>query len=332
MTLALCAVCCLATQSISATDSYYDVISKVQPKVVKVFGAGGLRSLEHYQSGFLISADGHVLTAWSYVLDSDSVSVVLNDGRRFQGTLLGADPRLEIAILKIDASELQHFELTQSVSLRAGDRVLAFTNLFGVATGDEASSVLHGQVAAATPLAARRGAFDTPYGGLAYILDAMTNNPGSAGGALTNHRGQLAGIVGKELRSRVDNTWLNYAIPINELDAAVKDILAGKLRPRVDETARRPAEPMSLRLLGITLVPDVVARTPPYIDRITPGSAAEKAGLRADDLVLFVNGHIASSIEALNDQLAHVDRIDEIRLVIQRGQELIEVSLFANSR
>lgn len=312
-----------------AGESYVQIISEVQPKIVKIFGAGGLRGLEHYQSGFLISAEGHVLTSWSYVLDTDYISVVLNDGRRMQGNLVGADPRLEIAVLKVDAVDLPHFTMDQAVALRAGDRVLAFSNLFGVATGDEAASVQHGLVSAVTSLAARRGVFETPYSGPAYVLDAMTNNPGAAGGALTDRRGRLAGILGKELRNSLDNTWLNYAVPVRELDTAVKDILAGKSRPSADNTARKPAQAVTLALLGITLVPDVLARTPPYIDRIATGSPAEKAGLRPDDLVLFVNGQIASSIKTLNEQLERIDRIDEVRLIVQRGQDLIEVSLFA---
>ena len=312
-----------------AGESYVQVISQVQPKIVKIFGAGGLRGLEHYQSGFLISAEGHVLTSWSYVLDTDNISVVLNDGRRLQGNLVGADPRLEIAVLKVDAGDLPHFAIDQAATLRVGDRVLAFSNLFGVAAGDEAASVQHGLVAAVTSLAARRGVFETPYSGPAYVLDAMTNNPGAAGGALTDRRGRLAGILGKELRNSLDNPWLNYAVPVRELETAVKDIIAGKSRPSVDNTARKPAQAVTLALLGITLVPDVLARTPPYIDRIATGSPAEKAGLHPDDLVLFVNGQIAPSIKVLNEQLERIDRIDEVRLTVQRGQDLIEVSLFA---
>ena len=110
--------------------------------------------------------------------------------------------------------------------------MLAFSNLFGVATGDESVSMLHGTIAATTTLAARRGAYETPYQGPVYVLDAMTNNPGAAGGALTNLRGELLGMLGKELRSSRNNTWLNYAMPANELVDAVESIRAGQARPR----------------------------------------------------------------------------------------------------
>src|SRR5687768_12800242 len=100
--------------------SLADVIDQTQPKVVKIFGAGGLRGLEAYQSGFLISDQGHVLTAWSYVLDSDAVTVYLNDGRKFQAEVVGMDPRSEIAVLKIDGEGLPHFNLDEAVPLEAG--------------------------------------------------------------------------------------------------------------------------------------------------------------------------------------------------------------------
>lgn len=311
-------------------DSYATTIAAIQPKLVKIYGAGGLRGLESYQSGMLISADGFVLTAWSYVLDSDVVTVTLDDGRRFTAELVGADPRLEIAVLKIPATELAYFNLDAAVDIDAGGRVLAFSNLYGVATGDEPASVLHGVVSAKTKLSARRGAFQTPYQGTVYVLDAMTNNPGAAGGALTDRQGRLVALLGKELRNALNNTWLNYALPISELVVAVEDIKAGKARPRnVEEVAKRPVEAHSLAGLGLRLVPDVLAKTPPFVDRIERGSLADKAGLRPDDLVLFVNGRIVSSCKSLVDELSLIDRGEPVQLMVERNSELIEISLAA---
>ena len=317
------------------SPSLSDVIQAVQPKMVKIYGAGGVSGLEAYQSGFLISANGHVLTAWSYVLDteSDEVTVILHDGRKFEAKLVGADPRLEIAVLKFEAEELPHFKLDESVTLEAGGRVLAFSNLFNVATGDEAVSVLKGIVAAKTPLSARRGAFQTTYAGTVYVVDAMTNNPGATGGALTDRRGRLVGLLGKELRNSLNNTWLNCAIPIAELAGAVDDILAGRVRPRsaaAQANTKKPKEPVTLGLLGVSLVPDVLPKTPPFVDRVSPGSPAQKAGLRPDDLVLFVNERAVSSCKVLREELTFIDRIDEVRLIVQREQELKEFTLVAD--
>lgn len=327
----LLAAALLTSAPARAQDSLASVVAQTQPKVVKIYGAGGVRGLEHYQSGVLISAEGHILTAWSHVLDSDELVVLMHDGQRYLAQLVGSDPALEIALVKVAGSDLPHFDLEQAKRLTVGTQVLAFSNLFNIATGDEPVSVQRGVVSAVTNLAARRGAFQSPYRGTVYVVDAVTNNPGAAGGVLTTRRGELAGLLGKELRSAQDTTWLNFAVPIEELRTSVADLLAGKARPRSQkETVRRPADPMTLELLGIVLVPDVLSKTPPYVDRVRPGSPAAKAGLRADDLIVFLNDATINSGQLLRDELQLIDRIDEVRLVVLRGNELIKVSLFAD--
>lgn len=309
-------------------ESQADVAEQTEPKTVKIYGAGGLRGLEAYQSGLLISGEGHILTVWSYVLDSDVITIALNDGRKLEAQLLGMDPRLEIAVLKIDAQELPHFNLDEAVVLEAGARVLAFNNLYGIATGNEPSSVLHGIVTAKTDLAARSGAYETIYRGPVYVLDAMTNNPGAPGGALTDRRGRLAGILGKELRNAHTSTLLNYALPIGELNQAIDDIRAGKSRPAArEEDAKKPKEAVSLALLGIQLVPDFLERTPPFVEGVRLDSPAARAGIKADDLILFMNGRIVQSCKLVRDELTFIDRLDEVRLTVQRGQELLDVTL-----
>jgi S1-C subfamily serine protease len=320
--LALCARPAAAQQSLAST------IESVQPKMVKLYGAGGLRGLEPYQSGFLISDEGHILTVWSYVLDADVITATLDDGRKLTAEVVGMDPRLEIAVLKVDAQDMPHFNLDEAVNLEPGQRVLAFSNLYGVAAGNEPTSVLRGIVSAKSDLTARRGAFETNYRGKVYVVDAMTNNPGAAGGALTDGKGRLAGLLGKELRNSQTNTWLNYAIPISELAQAVIDIRAGKLRASTrDENTKKPKEAHSLAALGVHLVPDFLAKTPPFVETVRPGSPAAKAGIRTDDLILFVNEHLVPSHKQVVEELTFIDRLDPVRLTLQRGQELIEVEL-----
>jgi serine protease Do len=319
----------LARDTYAQSDSFAEIIAATQPRIVKIYGSGGLRGLEAYQSGFLISAEGHVLTAWSYVLDADDfITVVMNDGTRYTGQIVGHDPRLEIALLKIEATGLPYFNLDEATELEPGARVLAFSNLFGIAVGAEPASVLHGSVMAITDLAARRGAFQTVYRGPVYIVDAMTNNPGAAGGALTDRQGQLAGMLGKELRNALDNTWLNYAIPMSELKSSVHDLLAGRTPPRrTAEDTRRPPNPHALPDLGIVLVPDILAKTPPFVDRTTTDSPAAVAGLRPDDLILFVNDRMVSSCQELKEELSFIDRIDPVRMTVQRGLELLDIDI-----
>jgi serine protease Do len=311
--------------------SFAAVARGVQPKVVKLYGAGGFQGLESYQSGLLISPQGHVLTVWSYVLDGDDVVVVLDDGRRFTAQHVAADPLSEIAVLKFDPGDdaVPFFDLSAAVTAEPGARVLAFSNLFGIATGDEAVSMLHGVVSALAPLDARRGAFATNFHGEVYVVDAAANNPGAAGGALTDSQGRLLGMLGKELRSGVTGTWLNYALPVAAFATTVEDMLAGRFTPPELTELDRPDNPLSLAVLGIVLVPDVVTRTPPYVDRVVPDSPAARAGLRADDLVVTINAQVAASCR---DAVKLVERLEsdaEVQLAVLRGSEFLEFTLTA---
>ena len=106
----LLALAILLPRPAEAQNSLAEISAQAQPKIVKIFGAGGLRGLEAYQSGFLISGEGHILTAWSYVLDSDVITVYLHDGRKLTADVVGMDPRSENAVLKIESPGLPHFK------------------------------------------------------------------------------------------------------------------------------------------------------------------------------------------------------------------------------
>jgi serine protease Do len=84
---------------------------------------------------------------------------------------------------------------------------------------------------------------------------------------------------------------------------------------------------MLLATLGIVLVPEVLERTPAYVDQVRPGSAAARAGLRPDDLIILVGSHLTASCKALRGELAWIDREDRLPLTILRGQDLVEVQL-----
>lgn len=328
--LFLCAARPASAQTAGA--SLADVVARLQPKMVKIYGAGGLRSLEAYQSGMLISPEGHILTAYSYVLDTDNPRAVLWDGRRFDAKLLGADPRLEVAVLKIDAAGLPAFDLNAAADPEPGTPILALSNLFGAATGNEPASVQQGVISTRTRLDARRGVFETPYRGPVYVLDAVTNNPGAAGGALVTASGELAGMLGKELRNAQNNTWLNYAMPAAEIRKSVEAIRAGKFVAAAEDPQRKkPQRPMTLALLGVILVPDVGDRTPPYVDGVVPGSPAAKAGIAADDLVTLVDDRLIQTSKALRGELEAIDFEDPVRLTVMRGDQLKDFQLQAET-
>lgn len=324
----LLAVVMLFMACTESAASIVDTIDQVQPKIVKIYGAGGIHAMEAYQSGVVISPEGHVLTAFSHVLDTDEITAVLADGRRLDAKLLGADPRLDVAVLKIEATGLPCFDLGKAPKVEAGTRVLALSNCFGVAMGNEAASVQKGTISVVTRLEARRGAFETPYRGPVYVLDVTTNNSGTAGGALVTRQGELVGMLGKELRNSLNNTWLNYALPIEELRQSVGEIRAGKFVARREPDAgKKPQRSLELASLGIMLIPDVLERTPPYVDHVRSGSAADQAGIRPDDLIVLLGDRLVQSCKMLASDLEYVDYEDAVKLTVLRGQELIEVSL-----
>jgi serine protease Do len=314
-----------AAQADEAPRTSQQTIAAVQPRMVKIFGAGGLANLQAYGTGFLVSADGYIATVWSHVLDSDVVTVILADGRRFYGKVVSAAPEIDLAVLKIDAESLPHFDLSAAPTVGPGTRVLGFSNMFKVATGDELHSVLHGVVAARTPLTARRGRFEVPYRGPVYIVDAITNNSGGAGGALTTYDGRLLGMIGRELRNSESNVWINYAIPMTELAEPIRVIIEGRSTLREKPAAENATTGYVPADLGLVLVPDVVQRTPAFIEEIQPGSLLDGQGLQPDDLIVFLNDEIVHSIRSLREQISRLQAEDDLSIVVRRGNELVPV-------
>jgi S1-C subfamily serine protease len=300
------------------------VIAAAARKVVKLYGAGGLRGLEAYQSGILVSPDGRILTVASTVLDSTQLDCVLDDGRRYEARLVGIDPRRELAVLQIEAEDLPCFTPeAPDDRVLPGTRVVALSNMFGVAAGDERVTAQRGVVAAVVPLEARRGAAEAPFRGAVYVLDCTTNNPGSPGGALIDARGRLVGMLGKELRSTAAGIWLNYALPEPELAAGSEAILTGDVAA-VDDAGTTPFDP---RLLGAILVPDLLDRTPPFVESVDPGSAAARAGLAADDLVIAVGGRTVTTRAGVEQVLGGLAEGDAVKFTVIRRGALVDLNL-----
>lgn len=316
-----------STATHAQTTSVQEAIATTLPRVVKINGTGGSRGLESYQSGCLISKDGHVLTVWSYVLDSDVVTVTLHDGSQSEGKLLGFDPRLDIAVLKIELTDNSCFDFKAPLSAETGDRILAFSNLYGVATGNEPVSIQQGYITSISPLSAGNGAFDSPWHGDAIKMDAMTNNPGAAGGAITDTHGHLIGMIGRELQDRQTGEWLNYALPLDAIAPSIDKILSGKMQVLDESDRRTPAESMTPELLGFRLVPNIVLKTPPFVDRVAWKSTAGQSGMKADDLIIEVNGAMTPTTADVRRRLSTIDRDAEVTIAVQRKNAFVEFVL-----
>src|SRR5438552_6263569 len=265
------------------------VTEQVNQKMVKIFGSGGIRGISAYGTGVVVSPDGYVLTENTPMLDTPDLVVHLWDGRRLPAKVVVGEPELDAALVKIDkAEELPYFDvaaLAKAPPAQPGDLILAFSNLFEIATREEPMSVQHGVIAAYSKLHGRRGIFEAPYTGDVYVIDAITNNPGAGGGAITNRKGELLRIIGKEVRNTLSDTWINYAVPIHVLANFVEKGKKGEYKLIVKPKA--VSGPGVYH--GIILVPNVVERTPPFVEDTIPGSPGARAGLKPDDLIVYVN-------------------------------------------
>ncbi len=332
-----------------AQSPFQETVVEVNRKMVKLYGSGGFRGLPAYGTGILISPKGHILTAANHLLETPDLRVHLYDGSRYQAKVIVIEPVLDVALVKIEVADageydrldLPHFDVVEAMNAplaQPGDWVLAFSNQFQIAVRDEPMSVQRGVIAAYAKLHGRRGIFDATYTGDVYIVDAITNNPGAAGGALTTRTGRLLGVIGRELRNTLSETWLNYAIPINarvetkQEDGSTRVV---SMRELFEKGPRGEYKPANVRKKergiggyhGIILVPNVVDRTPPYVDAVRPDSPAQKAGLQPDDLIVYVDGEPVNSIAAFNEYISKTNPGNEIVLEIRRGDRLISVRM-----
>jgi serine protease Do len=344
LVLALTAGILLADAAAARSQhSFTDVARRVNPKMVKLFGAGGFKGLPAYGTGILVSPQGHILTVNNHLLATTDLKIHLADGRAFLVRVVSREPELDLALLKIDddaLKDLPYFDIAEAAKrplASAGDWIVAMSNQFHIATRDEPMSVQRGVIAAVTDLRGRRGDFDPPYNGEAYFLDAIACNPGAAGGVITDRKGNLLGILGRELKNRLSDTWINYAMPIQteveilrddkkakvNVATFVQESIAGKY---IVSTARTKEKgPGGYH--GIVLVPNVVQTTPAYVEEVVPGSPAAQAGLRPDDLIVYVEGELVPSIKAFREIIRQTRPGTALRLEVQRGNRLQTINL-----
>lgn len=340
--LLIAAAFCLAAAGIlPAQESFTTVTRDVNRKLVKLFGAGGFKGLPSYGTGILVSPKGYILTVNNHILATSDLRVHLYDGRAYHARVVGREPDLDLAVAKIeeDVDFLPCFDLAEATRrplAEPGDWVLALGNAFQIATRDEPMSVQRGVIAAYTELRSRRGLSEMIYTGDVYFLDVIANNPGSAGGVIVNRKGEWLGIVGRELKNTLTDTWINYAVPVQakaeyqeqdkkitvDVASFVRDVIEGKFVQR--EKSKREDRG---GYTGIVLVANPVSATPPYVEEVLPGSPAAQAGLKPDDLIVYVEGELVPTVKAFRDTLKVVAPGTEIRVDVQRGTRMHNLKL-----
>jgi serine protease Do len=257
-------------------------------------------------SGVIVSADGYILTNNHVVDDATDVKVSLSDKREFSAKIVGKDSKTDLAVLKIDTSGLPVATLGDSTKVQVGDIVLAIGNPFSVG-----QTVTMGVVSA------------TGRGGLGieeyedFIQTDAAINPGNSGGALINADGQLIGINTAILSRSGGNQGIGFAIPVNLARNVMDQIIqGGKVTRAFLGVMIQPVTPDIAKAFKLSKTEGAL------VSDVAENSPAERAGLKAGDVVTKVDGHGIADSRALQLLIGQMKPGRNVHLsVIRDGTE-----------
>jgi serine protease Do len=314
--------------------SYADVVSRVSPAVITIRSEVRVRAPQQYPfmddpmfreffdqrgglpqqpperrrlglgSGVIISADGYILTNHHVIDGAEQIKVDLNDNRTLDARLVGSDPPSDVAVLKIDATNLPVLALGDSDKVRVGDVVLAIGNPMGIG-----QTVTMGIISA-------KGRHTGLQGSGSYEDFLQTDAPinqGNSGGALVSTNSELIGINSQILSPSGGSIGIGFAIPSN-MARTVTDMLVktGKVRRGQLGVVVVPAGSEPALKLGVKESKGVV------VVQVTPGGAAFKAGLKAGDVITAFNGVEVTDFNTFRNQVASTAPGTEVTLTVLR--------------
>ena len=239
-------------------------------------------------SGFVITADGYIVTNYHVVEGASSISVDMYNGDTYQAALVGGDPDYDLAVLKIEAADLPAVTLGDSTKVNVGDTVLAIGNPLGELTFSQS----RGSVSSANRAINVDG---TPFNMIQ--VDASIN-PGNSGGPLMNLYGEVIGIVSAKYSSYADTVveGLGFAIPISDVQAIITDIIENGAvtgKPYLAITAGTMTEEMAVQY-QIDITEGV------FVYSAEKGGAGANAGLRLGDVITKVDDKDIKSMDDLS--------------------------------
>jgi len=222
-------------------------------------------------SGFVISADGYLLTNHHVVEGADEITVTFPDKREFKGKLVGSDPRTDVALVKIEGTDLPTLKIGDPVKLRVGEWVIAIGSPFN----------LQNTVTAGIVSAKSRETGEL----LPFIQTDAAVNPGNSGGPLINMRGEVVGINSQIFTTSGSYAGISFAIPIDEAQKIAKllrtqgKVVRGKIGVLIGEVTREVADAIGLPKAAGAAVSSVESDGP-----------ADKAGIQAGDVIIKYDG------------------------------------------
>ena len=323
------------TRDMKEGNSFAPVVKKVAPSVVKIFvtmkgannsltdsdndffhhffGEDGSKTnpgrlhapTEHgLGSGVIISPDGYILTNNHVVNNASEIHVALSDGRQFTAKLIGSDPKTDVALIRIKAENLPALTLADSDKIEVGDVVLAIGNPFGIG-----QTVTKGIVSAKDRTTS--GEMDEDF-----IQTDAAINPGNSGGALVDTEGRLVGINSAILTHSGGNQGIGFAVPSNlcrwVMDSLVKNgrVERGFMGVMIQNLTPDLATAFKLDRTTGALVGDV-----------SPGSPADKAGLKSGDVITQLNGQPIEDASQLKLRVAESAPGSNIQIGVNRNGE-----------
>ncbi len=314
-------------------SSITDAAQRVSPAVVTITVQTGTpsdpSSGEGIGSGIIYDSNGFVLTNRHVVSDATQVSVALNDGREVPGTVYGVDTLTDLAIVKIDASDLPAAPIGDSGSLLPGQTAIVIGSPLGTFTNSVTSGVVSAlgrSLVVTDPVTSQQRRLRN------LIQTDAAINPGNSGGPLVNTAGEVVGVSTAYAEGA---QGIFFAIPINIAKPIMSQAVAGEPLTRpwigiiyqpVDQTV---AEQNKLPVdYGAWVSPDTSGGAP----AIVAGSPAEQAGLKAGDIITSIDGHRIDAGAGLDDVLSQFKPGDTLTLEVLRDGQTISLSVTLGTR
>jgi len=261
-------------------------------------------------SGVIISDDGYIITNHHVVEGGSSFEVSLSNKRDLKAEVIGTDPTTDLALLKIDATDLKPIKFGNSDNTKVGEWVLAVGNPF-----DLASTVTAGIVSAKGRDINILG--DNEFSIESFIQTDAVVNPGNSGGALVNATGELVGINTAIITETGGYEGYSFAIPSNLVMKVITDLKNhGEVKRAVLGVTINDVNDRLAKNLNLDAVEGVV------INKVIGGGSADLAGLQSNDVIIEVNNKKVGSVAALQEKVAQYRPGDSISVAYIRDGEL----------